>query len=337
VYRLLRPLLFRLDPERAQSLALAALSVRRGLGLAHDIEPGGDAVDLFGLRFMNRIGLGAGFDKSARHVDALGQLGFGFIEVGTVTPRPQAGNPPPNLFRLIEDGALINRMGFNNDGVERVARRLEARRYPGVCGVNIGKNADTPLEHASRDYVACLRAVYGIADYVTVNISSPNTRGLRSLQGAAELPALLAELAEAREQLQSTHAGKRLPLLLKLSPDLSAADLDRIARQLLASAFDGVLATNTTLERPANLRSRHAVEEGGLSGRPLQRLSLATIAGLRARLGAKYPIIGIGGIASVAHAQAAVRAGADLLQVYTGLVYEGPDLINRLRGSKLWT
>ncbi|HEV7717035.1 MAG TPA: quinone-dependent dihydroorotate dehydrogenase [Steroidobacteraceae bacterium] len=337
MYRLLRPLLFRLDPERAQSVALAALSVRHRLGLARDRAPGTGAVELFGLRFTNRIGLAAGFDKSARHIDALGELGFGFIEVGTVTPRAQPGNPAPNLFRLVEDGALINRMGFNNEGVEQVARRLEARRYRGICGVNIGKNADTPIEQSSRDYVECLRAVYGTADYVTVNISSPNTRGLRSLQGAAELPALLAELSEAREQLQSSHAGKRLPLLLKLSPDLSAADLDRIAPQLLASAFDGVLATNTTIGRPAFLRSRFAAEEGGLSGRPLQPLSLATIAGLRARLGAQYPIIGIGGISSVAHAQAAIGAGADLLQVYTGLVYEGPGLIKRLRRSGLWT
>jgi len=333
LYRLIRPLLFRLSPDVAHRVTMQALRVlsavtppvaRRRAGTT-----AGTGVQLLGLRFANPVGLAAGFDKSGRHIDALAQLGFGFIEVGTVTPRPQAGNPPPNLFRLVEDRALINRMGFNNDGAEAVARRLEKRRYRGVCGVNIGKNFDTPLEQASSDYLSCLRTVYATADYVTINISSPNTPGLRELQGAASLDLLLLELVNARESLATRH-GKRVPLLVKLAPDLDDASLDSICGVLLKSGVDGVVATNTTTARPASLRSRYASEAGGLSGAPLHPISLRVIRALRARLGPEFPIVGVGGISSVETAHATFAAGANLIQLYSGFIYEGPGLISRL-------
>ena len=282
-----------------------------------------------GLRFPNSVGLAAGFDKSGHYVDALAQLGFGFIEVGTVTPRAQPGNPPPNLFRLVEDRALINRMGFNNDGVEAAVRRLQKRRYRGICGVNIGKNFDTPLEKATDDYLACLRAVYATADYVTVNISSPNTPGLRDLQGEESLDQLLTELVNARETLSGIHR-KRVPLLVKIAPDLDEPGLLSICRVLSRSGVDGVVATNTTTARPASLRSAHARESGGLSGAPLHAASVNVIEFLRARLGPAFPIIGVGGISSVEMARATRSAGANLIQLYTGLIYEGPRLVRRL-------
>jgi dihydroorotate dehydrogenase len=278
------------------------------------------------LRFPNRVGLAAGFDKSAWYVDDLAQLGFGFIEVGTVTPRPQPGNPPPNLFRLVEDRALINRMGFNNDGVEVTVRRLEKRRFGGVCGVNIGKNFDTPLENARSDYLTCLRAVYATADYVTVNVSSPNTPGLRELQGEEALEELIAELANEREKLIGVH-GKRVPLLVKIAPDLDAGGVESVSRVLSSSGVDGVIATNTTIARSPALRSRHANESGGLSGAPLHDASVNVIRMLRAQLGATFPIVGVGGIRSVEDARASRAAGAGLIQLYTGLIYEGPGLI----------
>jgi dihydroorotate dehydrogenase len=299
-----------------------------GAGIAQ--APPGSGIELLGLRFANPVGLAAGFDKSGLYVDRVARLGFGFIEVGTVTPRPQPGNPPPNLFRLVEDEALINRMGFNNDGVEATVRRLEKRKYRGVCGVNIGKNFDTPLEQASSDYLKCLRAVYATADYVTVNISSPNTPGLRNLQSAEALDRLLLELVNAREQLSGVH-GKRVPLLVKLAPDLDDANLDSICNVLKSSGIDGVVATNTTVTRPASLRSRHARETGGLSGLPLRPLSLRVVRELRARLGAAFPVIGVGGISSAESGRAMFDAGANLIQVYSGLIYEGPRLITDLR------
>jgi dihydroorotate dehydrogenase len=282
-----------------------------------------------GLHFPNRIGLAAGFDKNARDIDSLGRLGFGFIEVGTVTPRPQPGNPRPNLFRLPADEALINRLGFNNEGATAAARRLEARRYKGICGVNIGKNFDTPLEDSVRDYASCLRTVYGVADYVTINISSPNTPGLRGLQHPDALRPLLLELADLREQLQSVHA-KRVPLLVKLSPDLSDEEVADVAPQLAELPVDGVVATNTTISRPASLSSPHALEAGGLSGRPLHPRSVAVVRTLRATLGADFPIVGVGGIVSPGQGVETRAAGADLLQIYTGLLYRGPALIGEL-------
>lgn len=330
LYRFVRPLLFGLSPASAHRVATRFLEMTSALG---NFEPRSAADDppheLMGLRFANRVGLAAGFDKSGHHVDALAQLGFGFIEVGTVTPRAQPGNPPPNLFRLVEDRALINRMGFNNDGVEATVRRLEKRRYRGVCGVNIGKNFDTPLERAVDDYLACLRAVYATADYVTINISSPNTPGLRQLQGEEALDRLLGELAEARETLSATHR-KRVPLLVKIAPDLDEAGLLSICRVLPRSGVDGVVATNTTTARPSTLRSAHAREVGGLSGAPLRAASLRVISFLRAQLGPAFPIVGVGGISSVEMARETRSAGANLIQLYTGLIYEGPGLVRQL-------
>ena len=330
IYSLIRPLLFRLSPDSAHRAATQFL--RASLALRPFDAPGivnGSQVELMGLRFPNSVGLAAGFDKSGHYVDALAQLGFGFIEVGTVTPRAQPGNPPPNLFRLVEDRALINRMGFNNDGVEAAVRRLEKRRYRGICGVNIGKNFDTPLEKATGDYLACLRAVYATADYVTVNISSPNTPGLRDLQGEESLDQLLTELVNARETLSGIHR-KRVPLLVKIAPDLDEPGLLSICRVLSRSGVDGVVATNTTTARPASLRSAHARESGGLSGAPLHAASVNVIEFLRARLGPAFPIIGVGGISSVEMARATRSAGANLIQLYTGLIYEGPRLVRRL-------
>jgi dihydroorotate dehydrogenase len=328
LYRALRPLLLRLPAELAHDVAIRFLKIA---SLVRPVERGdaSTALSLLGLKFRNRVGLAAGFDKSARHIDALGQLGFGFIEVGTVTPRPQPGHPPPNVFRLIEDGALINRMGFNNDGVEAVVQRLERRRYRGVCGVNIGKNADTPLEQASHDYVTCLRAVYATADYVTINVSSPNTAGLRELQDAASLERLLLELTECREKLSLLHR-KHVPLLIKIAPDLDDASLDSICSVVRRSGIDGIVATNTTTARPYSLRSPHACESGGLSGRPLHPMSLAVVRGLRARLGADFPLIGVGGISSADAGRSMLAAGANLIQVYSGLIYEGPALVRDL-------
>jgi dihydroorotate dehydrogenase len=332
LYRLIRPLLFCLSPNRAHALAnrsLAFLSAIR----RHDasvVSTGG--IELMGLNFPNPVGLAAGFDKSGRHIDDLAQLGFGFIEVGTVTPRPQPGNPPPNLFRLVEDRALINRMGFNNEGVEALVRRLERRRYRGICGVNIGKNFDTPLEQASGDYLTCLSAVYATADYVTVNISSPNTPGLRDLQGADSLERLLAELVDARESLSTVHR-KRVPMLVKIAPDLDEAELQAVSSVLLNSGIDGVVATNTTTTRPRSLRSRHAGESGGLSGAPVHPLSLRAIRTLRAQLGPAFPIVGVGGISSIETADEAFAAGSNLIQLYTGLIYEGPGLVTKLLHS----
>jgi dihydroorotate dehydrogenase len=286
-------------------------------------------VDLLGLRFPNRVGLAAGFDKNAHDVDSLGRLGFGFIEVGTVTPRPQRGNPRPNLFRLVPDEALVNRLGFNNEGAAAAVRRLEARRYAGICGVNIGKNFDTPLEDSVRDYLSCLRTVYAVADYVTINVSSPNTPGLRGLQDPDALRPLLLELADLREQLGPVHS-KRVPLLVKLSPDLSDAQVLNVARELRELPVDGIVATNTTTTRPTSLKSAAAVETGGLSGRPLHSRSVAVLRSLRAAMGPSFPLIGVGGIVSPEHGVAIRDAGADLLQLYTGLIYRGPALIREL-------
>jgi dihydroorotate dehydrogenase len=280
------------------------------------------------LHFPNRVGLAAGFDKNGLFVDALGALGFGFIEVGTVTPRAQPGQPRPRLFRIRAARALINRMGFPNDGAMVVAARLSRRTFPGVCGVNIGKNATTPLESAARDYVDCFRAVAPCADYVAINVSSPNTEGLRRLQEIEQLQPIVAAVIAEREQLL-TATGRRVPLLVKLSPDLRQADFVNIARLVRQSALDGVIATNTTLRRDGVEHRWHA-RAGGLSGAPLRPLALQAVRLLRAELGGGVPIVAVGGISTAAHARGAIAAGANLVQVYTGLIYEGPSLVQRL-------
>lgn len=329
MYALVQPLLMRLDPERAHGTTLALLNAAHALGLLAQPRPDGEPVRLMGLEFANRVGLAAGFDKNGVCIDALGRLGFGFVEVGTVTPRAQAGNPRPRVFRLRDARAVINRMGFPNEGVEALAARLRARRFSGICGVNIGKNAATPLEQAGSDYAACLQAVYAYADYVTVNISSPNTSGLRELQREARLAPLLASLLELRGRLATEH-GRHVPLLVKLAPDLSDEELTATAGVIGALGIEGVIATNTTTRRPGVEGMRGAAEAGGLSGAPLFELSLGVVERLRSLLGARAVIIGVGGIGSAERGRRMLAAGADLVQVYTGLVYEGPRLVRAL-------
>src|SRR5580658_10143885 len=314
MYALARSLLFALDAERAHGLTLAGLRVshRLGLlGLAGASQPG-QPVELMGLTFANRVGLAAGFDKNATCVDAMGALGFGFVEVGTLTPKGQPGNPRPRVFRLPRARAVINRMGFPNEGVAAATLRLRRRRYMGVCGVNIGKNAATPLEQATSDYVSALQAVYEYADYVTINISSPNTQGLRQLQEGEQLRPLLQALLATRAEL-AQRIGWRVPLVVKLSPDLSSDELAGTAQVIRELELDGVIATNTTLDRTAVAAVPQAQRPGGLSGEPLRARSLAVVRQLRALLGPQMPLIGVGGISSAADAAAMLSAGADLI------------------------
>lgn len=330
-YPLARSFLFGMDPEHAHELTLAALA-----GIQHTPfmplvgQPRvDDPVTIAGLRFPNRIGLAAGLDKNGRCIDAFGALGFGFVEVGTVTPLAQPGNPRPRMFRIPARGALVNRMGFNNDGLAAFlgnVRRARFRRRGGVLGLNIGKNAATPIARAADDYLACLDGVYPHADYVTVNISSPNTRNLRDLQSEAALDALLGALRERRAELALRH-GREVPLFLKIAPDLDAGQIDAIAALLVRHGIDGVVATNTTLARDAVAGLPHAEEAGGLSGTPVLEASNRVIARLRSALGERFPIIGVGGVSDAASARAKRAAGADLVQLYTGFVYHGPPLV----------
>ena len=322
------PILMRLDPELAHDLGLTALRALRPLLPAQEFAAG-LAVRCCGLNFRHPLGLAAGFDKNGDCLDGLGALGFSHIELGTVTPRPQPGNPKPRMFRIRESRALINRMGFNNKGVDHLVARLSGSRYPGVRGISIGKNFDTPLENAQDDYVACLRKVYVIADYVAVNISSPNTARLRELQATDGLERILGALLEERALLQDRY-GKRVPLLVKVAPDLSAEQVSASARVLRSLQIDGVIATNTTTDRSALGNSPAAREQGGLSGAPLHPLSLRVISQLRAELGANFPIIGVGGIVDADQALATLRAGANLIQVYTGFAYRGAALLEEI-------
>jgi dihydroorotate dehydrogenase subfamily 2 len=327
VYETLLPLAFRIDPERTHDLALGALHWAGRLQLdALAPAPVEDPVTRLGLRFTNRVGLAAGLDKNGDAVEALGAFGFGFLEVGTVTPRPQPGNPKPRLFRIPEARALVNRLGFNNLGVEHLIRRLQHRRYAGVLGVNIGKNRDTPAERAAEDYERALAAVHRYADYVTVNLSSPNTPGLRDLQTGPALDALLAVLGKARARLADAE-GRRAPMLVKIAPDLHDDDLALVAERLVAAGIDGIVATNTTLARDGVAGSPVAEEAGGLSGAPLHARSVAVVRRLRQVAGDGLVIVGVGGIDTAARAVETVRAGADLVQLYTGLVYRGPQLV----------
>jgi dihydroorotate dehydrogenase len=331
MYRALQPLLLRLDAERAHALTLKLLRASHRLGVLQWMQPQAVSrpIELMGLKFPNRVGLAAGFDKNAACVDALATLGFGFLELGTVTLRPQPGNPRPRIFRIPEAQAVINRMGFPNEGAAALCARLRMRRFGGICGVNIGKNAATPLEQAEADYVACLSTVYPYADYVAVNVSSPNTAGLRELQREGQLRALLESLLRARSRLSVEH-GRRVPLLVKLSPDLTEEELSSAAAVITELHIDGVIATNSTLARPGLEQIPAARETGGLSGAPLLALATATVRNLRARLGARVAIIGVGGIHSADSARQMLAAGADLLQLYTGLVYRGPRLVSEL-------
>lgn len=331
-YPLARHALFTLDAETAHEATLGALqraydcSFTRGLMHSRVMVP----TTLMGLHLQNPVGLAAGLDKNGAHIDAMGNLGFGFIEVGTVTPRAQSGNPKPRMFRLPESEALINRLGFNNQGLETFLANVQRstwRNRGGVIGLNIGKNADTPIEQAADDYLICLSGVYPHADYITVNISSPNTKNLRALQGEHELDQLLSQLATRRSALADQYQ-KRVPLAVKIAPDLTEEQLDIISEVLPRHGIDGVIATNTTLSREAVQGQKHAEEAGGLSGAPLHARSLEVIARLRAKLGTEFAIIGVGGILSGQHAAEKMAAGANAVQLYTGLIYRGPTLVS---------
>jgi dihydroorotate dehydrogenase len=317
-----------MDPEKSHDLTLRALRAAARGGMAGLLAPRiPDAPrTVMGLVFPNAVGLAAGLDKNGSCIDGLAALGFGFLEVGTVTPRPQPGNPAPRLFRLPEADALINRFGFNNDGVDAFIANVRAARWQGILGLNIGKNATTPIERAIDDYVYCLERVYPVASYVTVNISSPNTSNLRQLQSGNELDGLLGALKDKQQRLADLH-GKLVPLALKIAPDLDPEQIKVIAAQLLKHQIDAVIATNTTLAREAVAGLMHGAESGGLSGRPVAQASTAVIKALRAELGDAVPIIGVGGILSAADAREKLAAGASLVQLYTGLIYRGPALV----------
>jgi dihydroorotate dehydrogenase len=330
-YPLARSALFSLDAETAHELTLSSLQkaydcrLTRGLMASRLEKP----CRLMGLSFRNPIGLAAGLDKNGAHIDALGNLGFGFVEVGTVTPKPQPGNPKPRMFRLPRADALINRLGFNNQGLDSFianVRKSEWRSHGGILGLNIGKNAATPIEQAVDDYLIGLEGVYPHADYVTVNISSPNTQNLRALQGQEELTGLLLPLQERRKALADLH-GRQVPMVVKIAPDLNTEQIDTIAALLPRYGVDGVIATNTTLSREAVRGLPHADETGGLSGPPVHELSLRVIERLRGQLGAAFPIIGVGGVVSGKQAREKFAAGANAIQLYTGLIYRGPALI----------
>jgi dihydroorotate dehydrogenase len=331
LYSLARPLLFQLDPERAHRGTLRALDIAHHIGLAGLIagrSPSSPRT-VMGLVFPNPVGLASGLDKNGDHIDALGALGFGFIEIGTVTPRPQPGNPVPRLFRIAQARAIINRMGFNNDGVERLVMNVSRAHYRGILGINIGKNFDTPIERAAEDYLYCMRKVYTAASYITVNISSPNTANLRQLQQAGELDRLLGTLAGERRKLADRH-GKRVPLAVKIAPDLAQTDIDGMAALFVGHGVDAVIATNTTLARDGVEGLPDADQAGGLSGAPLTVRSTQTVSQLAAALAGRLPIIAAGGILSEADAREKMTAGASLVQLYSGLVYEGPALIGKI-------
>jgi len=342
-YALTRPLLFGMDAEAAHELTMDMLArgQRTPLQWAWASPRVSDPVELAGLQFPNRVGLAAGLDKNARCIDALGAIGFGFVEVGTVTPRAQPGNPKPRMFRLPEAQALINRLGFNNEGLAAFLHNVrQSQRYtrpgadPMLLGLNIGKNATTPIEDATRDYLLCLEGVYPHADYVTVNISSPNTQNLRALQSDEALDALLGAIAEKRETLALQHrqaAGRerRVPIFVKIAPDLTEDQVAVIAATLQRHGMDGVIATNTTISRDAVQGLRHAEETGGLSGTPVREASNRVIRQLRHALGPQFPIIGVGGILSAEDAVGKIEAGADVVQIYTGLIYRGPSLVGQ--------
>ncbi|MBD3671624.1 MAG: quinone-dependent dihydroorotate dehydrogenase [Gammaproteobacteria bacterium] len=329
-YLLIRSLLFRLDAERSHTLVLRLLKLLHRLSLLRLLPaaPAGRPLELMGVHFPNALGLAAGLDKNGDYIDALGALGFGFIEIGTVTPRPQPGNARPRLFRLPAAGAIINRMGFNNKGVDHLVKQVQRRRYRGVLGINIGKNFDTPIERAAEDYLICLRKVYAHADYITVNISSPNTANLRQLQQGEELAQLMRELAAEREQLKRQYQ-RYVPIAIKIAPDLEGEQVEAIATAVRTSGMDAVIATNTTISRESVQGLPHAEEAGGLSGQPVRDMSTEIIRQLKAQLD-EIPIIGVGGIFNAGDAREKLDAGASLVQIYTGFIYRGPALVREI-------
>ena len=331
LYTLARTALFKLDPEVAHDLALKSLSaLGPGAALLGAGADAGEKRTVMGIEFPNPVGLAAGLDKNGEYIDALGALGFGHLEIGTVTPRPQPGNPKPRMFRLPEHEAIINRLGFNNQGVEKLLRNVERASFRGVLGINIGKNFDTPIERAADDYLACMEAVYDRATYITVNISSPNTKNLRDLQSSDALDALLGAVM-AKRRILADRYGATKPLLVKVAPDLDDEQVAAIARAAVKYAIDGLIATNTTIEREAVFGHRHASETGGLSGKPLFEPSTRILEKLAGALGGRVPLVGVGGILSGTHAKAKIDAGASLVQVYTGFIYRGPELIAEAR------
>ncbi|NTS78724.1 quinone-dependent dihydroorotate dehydrogenase [Catenovulum sp. SM1970] len=331
MYRLIRPLLFTQDAEKVHELTIKALHKFGGTGLdclySQTIQD--KPVECFGLKFKNPVGLAAGLDKNGECIDAFAAMGFGFIEVGTVTPRPQPGNEKPRIFRLPEAQGIINRMGFNNHGVDYLVEQVKRAKYDGILGINIGKNKDTPEENAKDDYLACLDKVYEHADYVTVNISSPNTPGLRNLQYGEALTNLLGSIKE-RQQTLGQQMGKQVPILVKIAPDMTQAEVEQVAETLIQTEIDGVIATNTTLARDKVAHLQYGNEMGGLSGVPVRQQSTQVISQLSNALGGKLPIVGVGGINNAESAKEKFEAGSSLVQVYTGFIYRGPELVKEI-------
>lgn len=326
-YSLMRPFLFQMDPEKAHALTLDLLEQARKFRLLNLAYGAKDLpTTCMGIHLPNPVGLAAGLDKNGEYIDALSELGFGFLEVGTVTPRPQVGNPLPRLFRLVEEGGVINRMGFNNNGVDELIKNVERSHYKGVLGINIGKNTDTPNEDALKDYVYCLERAYYHASYITLNISSPNSKNLRNLQKAQSLHYLLEGIKNCHSRLK-TEYGFYVPLALKISPDLEEKEIDDIAKELIQFEIDGVIATNTTTSRPGVQDATHSNELGGLSGRPLSHESTVILRKFSERLHGKVELIGVGGIDNGERAVNKITAGAKAVQLYTGLIYRGPELI----------
>lgn len=329
LYSMARKALFNLSPETSHYVSLDAISAAGRLKILPKLYPPIYApVEVMGLTFANSVGLAAGLDKDGEHIDGLAALGFGFIEIGTVTPRPQPGNPSPRLFRLPEKQAIINRMGFNNKGVDHLIQQVDKSAYDGILGINIGKNIDTSVDDALDDYLICLRKVYTRAGYIVINISSPNTPGLRKLQYGETLDHLLGNLKEEQQKLEGRYQ-KKVPLVVKIAPDLDDDEIGLIANQLIDNDIDGVVATNTTLDKQAVAHLPHGNEQGGLSGAPVMEQSTAVLKKLADTLDGKLPIIGVGGIVSEQDAQRKMDAGASLVQIYTGFIYEGPDLVRK--------
>ncbi|MGC1044651.1 quinone-dependent dihydroorotate dehydrogenase [Pantoea agglomerans] len=327
-YPIVRPALFKLDPERAHELTFQQLRFMNGtpLEMFYRQNLPSRPVTCMGLTFKNTLGLAAGLDKNAECIDAFAAMGFGFVEVGTVTPRAQAGNDKPRMFRLVEAGGIINRMGFNNLGVDHLVENVKKARFNGVLGINIGKNKDTPVEQGKDDYLICMEKVYAHAGYIAINISSPNTPGLRSLQYGEALDDLLSSIKQKQKELEQRHL-KYVPLAVKIAPDLSEEELIQVADSLIRHQIDGVIASNTTLDRSLVSGLKHAEEAGGLSGRPVQSRSTAVIQRLSQELQGRLPIIGVGGIDSLTAAREKIAAGATLVQIYSGFIYQGPGLI----------